>query len=95
MLIVAFRREKDMAEKAAAPKKKAVAVKATAKKKTGAVKATAKKRVGKGESLVCQVCGLAVVVEEVGDIAIVEENVLLCCGKPMKGKAAKAKATKK
>jgi hypothetical protein len=58
-------------------------------------KATTKKRVSRGDAMVCEVCGLSVVVEQVGDIAVREDNVLLCCSKPMKKKASKAKATKK
>ena len=78
-----------MAKQAAVPEKKKGAGK-TAQAKTGT-----KKRVSKGESLVCGVCGLSVVVEEVGGVAVSEENVLLCCGKPMKSKAAKAAKTTK
>ncbi len=73
-----------MAEKATAPEKKG-----------GSKKATAKKRVSKGEAMVCEVCGLSVVVEEVGGVAISEESVLLCCGHPMKEKAKGARAAKK
>jgi hypothetical protein len=73
-----------MAEKVAAPKGK-----------TETAKATTKKRVSKGESMACEVCGLSVVVEEVGGIAVAEESVLLCCGKPMKAKASKAKVASK
>jgi hypothetical protein len=58
-------------------------------------KATAKKRVSKGESMVCDVCGLSVLVEEVGGIAVEQDSVLLCCHKPMKAKAGKAKITSK
>ena len=67
----------------------------TAKKATAAKNAP-KKRVNKGESVVCEVCGLSVVVEEVGGVAVSEETTLLCCGKPMKTRKApaKAKATK-
>jgi len=43
----------------------------------------------------CEVCGLSVMVEEVGGIAVAEESVLLCCGKPMKAKAGKAKVSSK
>ncbi len=78
-----------MAEKAPAPGKKAGAKKAAAP-----AKATARKRVGKDDSMECEVCGLAVVVEEVGGIAIRDESVLLCCGKPMRKKASKAKTAK-
>ena len=65
---------------------------ASPRKGTGAAKAAPKKRVSKGESVVCEVCGLAVVVEEVGGIAVSEETTLLCCGKPMKVHKALAKA---
>lgn len=87
--------------KAAAPAKKTVAAKAAAPaKKTATAKAaaTAKKRVSKGESMVCEVCGLAVVVDEVGGVAVAEEDVLVCCGQPMKTRktaaSKKAAATK-
>ena len=52
--------------------------------KAAAGKKTAKRKVNKGDSLVCKVCGLSVVVEELGGIAVAEESALLCCGKPMK-----------
>jgi hypothetical protein len=61
-------------------------------KKTAAAK-TARNRVSKGDSVVCEVCGLSVVVEEVGGVAVSEETTLVCCGKPMKAhKAAPKKA---
>ena len=63
----------------------------TAKKATNA-KAAPKKRVNKGESVVCEVCGLSVVVEEVGGVAVSEETTLLCCGKPMRTRKAPARA---
>ncbi len=63
-------------------------------KKTGAVKPGAKKRVGKGESVVCEVCGLSVVVEEVGGLAVSEETTLVCCSKPMKARRALVKKAK-
>jgi hypothetical protein len=62
------------------------------KKPAVKAKTAAGPKVAKGQSLECQVCGLAVVVEQVGDIEIVEESVLLCCDEPMKAKAVKAKA---
>jgi len=67
-----------------------------AAKKAAAAKAPARKRVSKGESVVCDVCGLAVVVEEIGGIAVAEETTLLCCGKPMtvRKPRARAKASK-
>jgi hypothetical protein len=55
-------------------------------------KVVAKKKVNKGETLSCEVCGVAVVVDEIGDYGYAEESVILCCGKPMKQKAAKSKA---
>ena len=77
------------------PVKKAVvaAKKAPVKamvKKTPAKKTAAKSRAS-GDTYACEVCGLAVVVEEVGGMTISEESVLLCCSKPMKQKKAKAK----
>lgn len=90
-----------MNKKVAAPKKKVAAKKAAApakvavKKATVPVKPAARKKVSKGESLACEICGLSVIVEEVGGIAVGQTNVLLCCGKPMKTKVKKAKATKK
>ena len=64
---------------------------AESKGKTEKPKAVTRKRVNKGESMVCEVCGLSVVVEEVGGIAVEQDNILLCCGKPMKTKAKKSK----
>lgn len=66
-----------------------------AQKEAAPEKKTAKRKVNKGDSLVCEVCGLSIVVEEVGGVAVAEESALLCCGKPMKEKAGKVKATKK
>lgn len=66
--------------------------KAGTAKKASTAKAAPKKRVNKGESVVCEVCGLSVVVEEVGGVAVSEETTLLCCGKPMKTRKAPARA---
>ncbi|MDO8578152.1 MAG: hypothetical protein Q7R50_03120 [Dehalococcoidales bacterium] len=74
-----------MAQKAATQKK-------VVKKSAAKAKPAARTKVTKGQALECQVCGLAVVVEEVGGVAIGEERVLLCCDEPMKPKASKAKA---
>ena len=71
---------------------------ATTKKTTAKApaKATSKKKVVKGDSYVCEVCGLGVTVAEVGNVAVEEDSILLCCGKPMKKKAsAKKRANKK
>ena len=54
-----------------------------------------KKKNNKGQSLACEVCGMSVVIEEIGDLVVEEDSVLLCCGKPMKDKAAVKKAVKK
>ena len=69
----------------------------TAKKSTGKVgtKAAARKKIAKGDSYVCGVCGLAVTVERIGNIAYYEEIPILCCGKPMKAKKPRAKAKAK
>ena len=61
---------------------------ATTKKKA------AKRTVKNGDSLKCEVCGLSVVVAEIGGVPVAEETVLLCCGKPMKAKASKATTSK-
>ncbi len=57
-------------------------------------RAPRQKKISQGESLVCDVCGLSVVVEEIGDLEVREESVLLCCGQPMK-EAKRAKTAKK
>jgi len=58
-------------------------------------KASTEKKVIKGDSLECEICGMSVVVGEVGGRAVAEETILLCCGKPMKKKVSKAKSVKK
>ena len=58
-------------------------------------KALTEKKVIKGDSLECEICGVSVVVEEVGGGAVAEETILLCCGKPMKKKVSNAKSAKK
>ncbi len=58
-----------------------------------AEKKTTKKKVAKGESYVCGVCGLAVTIDEV--CGCVDVCDIICCGKPMKEKKVKVKATKK
>jgi hypothetical protein len=73
-----------MVQKKAAPAKKA-SVKSP-------VKAAVKKKVAKGETYACQVCGLGVTVEEIGDLVVEQDSVLLCCGAPMKKKAGAKKA---
>ena len=75
------------------PVKKTVSAKKPAVK--SAAKAKPAKKVAKGDSYVCGVCGLAVTVEQVGNIVYTEESPILCCGKLMKTKTkAGAKAAK-
>jgi len=76
-------------------KKATTAKKTTKAKATTKAKTTTKKKVSKGDAFKCEVCGLSVVVEEMGGIAISEVSPIICCSKPMKKKASKAKATKK
>jgi hypothetical protein len=66
-----------------------------AKKAAAPEKKTSKRKVNKGDSLVCEVCGLSVMIEDVGGVVVAEESALLCCGKPMKQKTGKVKVTKK
>lgn len=59
------------------------------KKETAAKKAPAtKRRVAKGDQYACEVCGLAVTVDEACGC---EETVILCCGKEMKPKKVAVK----
>jgi len=67
----------------------------TVTKKTTVAKVPIKKKVTKGQALACEVCGMAVTIEEVGDVVVETDSILLCCGKPMKDKAAVKKAVKK
>lgn len=73
--------EKKTTKKAAPAKKKAPVKKSTAAKVTG------------GDSFVCGVCGLAVTVDE--ECGCVEVCDIICCGRPMKEKKARAKAKPK
>jgi hypothetical protein len=86
----ATKRKVTIAQKATTTAKKPAT---TVKKSTGkvAAKAAAKKKIAKGDSYVCGVCGLAVTVERVGNIAYYEESPILCCSKPMKAKKPNAK----
>jgi hypothetical protein len=59
-----------------------------AKKAAAPAKKITRKKVNKVDSLVCDLCGLSVVVAEVGGMVVGEEDALLCCGKPMKNKAS-------
>ena len=50
-----------------------------------------KKKVSKGESYACEVCGLAVIVDEECGC---EDVAFMCCGEPMKERKTMSKATK-
>ncbi len=52
-------------------------------------KQTAARKISKGEGLVCEVCGLSVLVDEYNGYA--EETTLVCCGVPMKNRARGAR----
>ena len=54
--------------------------------------AAAKKKMAKGVSYTCEVCGLVVSVDEV--CGCVDVCDIICCGKPMKERKSKVKATK-
>jgi hypothetical protein len=82
-----------MAEKEAKKEKKVVATKAAAPVKKAAAKAPAGKRLNKGDSLVCETCGLTVVVDECGDVVAAQE--IICCEQSMKPRASRAKSSKK
>jgi len=56
-------------------------------------KAPSKKKIAKGNSYVCEVCGLKVSVDEVCDCVDVCD--IICYGKPMKERKIKVKATKR
>ncbi len=76
-----------MAQKSVATTKKAAA---PAKKTAVAEKkSTSRQGIRKGDALECEVCGFAVVVDEVCDCAEIHE--ILCCEQPMKPRAARAK----
>jgi rubrerythrin len=80
-----LRRERKMADKKVAMAKKAPARKTTTKKAVA--------QVAKGDSYVCEVCGLAVTVDEA--CGCVDVCDIICCGQPMKPKKVKARAAKK
>jgi hypothetical protein len=75
------------------PIKKATAKKAAVKKpaaKKAAPVRKASNSVKKGQAYECQVCGLAISIDE--DCGCVDTCDIICCGKPMKAKAVKKKA---
>jgi hypothetical protein len=50
------------------------------------------KKMAKGDSYACEVCGLVVSVDEV--CGCVDVCDIICCGKPMKARKVKVKASK-
>jgi len=52
----------------------------------------ATKKIAKGDAYTCEVCGLSVVVDEA--CGCVDVCDIICCGKPMKEKKVKIKASK-
>ncbi len=82
-------------KKAEAPKSttrsttKAAAAKTTAAKKpTGRAAA---RKVSKGDTFMCELCGLQLIVDETGDLLAGRE--VICCGQSMKEKPGRAKAS--
>jgi hypothetical protein len=63
------------------------------KKEAQVQKAPARRKAAKGDSYVCEVCGLAVTVDEV--CGCVDVCDIICCGEPMKDRKGRARATKK
>ena len=74
-------------KKAVKPPAKAAAKKAVAKK------AVARKKTARGDTYVCGVCGLAVVIDET--CGCIDFCDIICCEKQMKPKVAKAKTKAK
>jgi len=71
---------------------KTVAKKKAEVSKPAAAKKTAVKKTTRSDQLVCETCGLSLIVDEWGDVYGEE---LICCGTPMKAKARKAKSAAK
>lgn len=62
------------------------------KKASAAKKPRAKSKAAKGDSYVCDVCGLSLTVDE--ECGCVDVHEILCCEKPMRKRTTKAKAAK-
>jgi len=58
------------------------------KKASAAKKPRARSRTTKGDSYVCDVCGLVVTVDEV--CGCIDAHEILCCEKPMRKRTTKA-----
>ncbi len=77
-----------MADKAAEPAKKTRARAPAKKAPVAAAKKKSSRTISKGETMVCELCGLSVLVDEYN--GYVEETTLVCCGTPMKNRARRA-----
>lgn len=74
------------------PAKTETKKKAAARKPAAAAKKAATRKNSRSNKLVCETCGLSLIVDEWGDVYGEE---LICCGTPMKPRASKAKAATK
>ncbi len=72
------------------PAKPVAKKKAVAPRTVAAAKKTP--RAAKNEKLMCETCGLSLIVDEWGDVYGEE---LICCGTPMKSRTRRAKAAAK
>ncbi len=79
-----------MAEKAKTAVKKTAPAKTTPKSKS-----STRRNLSKGQKLACEVCGMAVTVDQIGDTVVEEDTLLVCCGEPMKAKVPAKKTAKK
>jgi hypothetical protein len=77
-----------MANKVAAKESKVTPAKTSASKPK-----TQKKRISKGDTYLCEICGLQVIVDDYGQV--METQGLYCCEKPMKEKTGATKSAKK
>ena len=62
------------------------------KKDTTMRKTPSKRKARKGDSYICEVCGLSVMVDEESGLA--NDYDIFCCGQPMKEKKIKVKTAK-
>lgn len=77
-----------MAQKTTAPTRTA-AKKAIVPAKKPAARTASKRSYGKGDHLVCDTCGLSVIVDEYGDVVGMQE--VICCGEAMEVRPRSAK----
>jgi hypothetical protein len=64
-----------------------------AKRAATVPKARTKEKTARGDAYACEVCGLAVSVDE--DCGCVDVHDIICCGKPMTKKKVKTGTAKK